>query len=209
MIKRCPMSRKITLSFILLFLFSNLLLAQKIPIKIEDELVNNRLNLYAINENLQDFDILVTIKGTGFRQRGGTPRLTRITGASRTKLNSLIIERGKQPVYTYFIVANDSLSRRVLKPEYTKIKVDAPQKILVYTNEKCLTCDTLFSTLEKGIYKYDVLDLSSNPEKTKTLKAYLPTIETLTTPIVSLGGKLYTNLETYDQILEIINNDEN
>jgi len=201
-----PMSRNIELSiFFFMIIFMNSY-AQKIPIKIEDELVNNRIDLYAINENLKDFDILVTIRGTGFRQRGGAPRLTRITGASRTKVKSLIIERGKQPVYTYFIVANDSLSRRVIKPEYTKIKVDAPLRILVYTNERCKTCDTLFSTLDTGMYKYDVQDLSNNPEKIEALKKYIPSIESLTTPIVSLGGKLYTDIETYDQIIKKLNN---
>lgn len=198
------MSIKTIFSFSLILLFSTFIFAQKIPIKIEDEIVNNRLNLYAINENLQDFDILVTVKGTGFRQRGGAPRLTRITGASRTKVKSLIIERGKQPVYTYFIVANDSLSRRVLHPEFTKIQVDSPQPILVYTSDRCTSCDTLFSTLDKGMYRYKVLDLSENPQKTEALKEYVPEIETLTTPIVSLGGVLYTDIETYDQIIEII-----
>ncbi len=198
------MSKNITISFSVFLLFSSLLFAQKIPIKIEDEIVNNRLNLYALNENLQDFDILVTVKGTGFRQRGGAPRLTRITGASRTKVKSLIIERGKEPVYTYFIIANDSLSRRVLHPEYTKIQVNSPLPILVYTSDRCTTCDTLFSTLDKGMYRYKVLDLTENPQKMEALKKYIPTIETITTPIVSLGGLLYTDIETYDQIIELI-----
>ena len=66
------------LNFIALFLFVFSMQAQKIPIKIEDELVKNRLNLYAINKNLIDYDITVIVKGTGFKQRAGKPRLTRI-----------------------------------------------------------------------------------------------------------------------------------
>ena len=57
------------LKFIALFLFVFSMQAQKKPIKIEDELVKNRLNLYAINENLIDYDITVIVKGTGLKSK--------------------------------------------------------------------------------------------------------------------------------------------
>ena len=61
--------RTLFTSLLLLFLFVNPLKAQERPIEIEDELNNNRLNLYAVNKNLQDFDVILYVNGTGFRQR--------------------------------------------------------------------------------------------------------------------------------------------
>jgi arsenate reductase-like glutaredoxin family protein len=186
-----------------LFLFiSQSFFAQNKPIKIEDEKINNRLILYAVNENLQDFDILLTVKGTGFRQRTGKPRLTRVPGASRVKVKSLVIERGMQPLYTYTIEANDSLSRRVIKPGFTKIKINPPMNILMYTSERCITCDSFIGYLDNGVYKYETLNLSENPKKVELLKKYLPSIDTLTTPVFNLGGLLYTKIETYEQLLK-------
>jgi len=88
--------------FNLIFLiFTSSLLAQKRPIKIVDETINNRIDLYAINENLIDYDIIVTVKGTGFRERGGRQRKVRVPATSKVKVNSLIIERDKTPQYIY------------------------------------------------------------------------------------------------------------
>ena len=196
---------RISLKFVALLLFVFSMQAQKKPIKIVDEIQNNRLVLFAVNENLQDFDILLTVKGTGFRQRAGNPRLTRIMGASKTQVQSLVIERGKQPLYTYTIIANDSLSRRVIKPEFTKIKIDPLKPILLYTQVQCITCDTLISSLDKGTYKYKTINLSENKEKESALKKYVPGLDTITNPIISLGGYIHTNIETYEQLLEKLN----
>lgn len=196
------------LKFLALFLFVFSLQAQNKPIKIEDEIQKNRLVLFAVNENLQDFDILLTVKGTGFRQRAGNPRLTRIPGASRTQVQSLVIERGMQPLYTYTIVANDSLSRRVIKPEFTKIKIDPIKPILLYQQEQCIACDTLISSLNKGTYKYKTINLSDNKEKATALKKYVIGLDTITKPIISLGGYIHTDIETYEQLLDKLNERE-
>ncbi len=193
---------KIIFSLFSALLFSTNAIAQKRPIKIEDEIENNRLILYAVNENLQDFDILLTVKGIGFRQRAGKPRLTRVPGASRVKVQSLVIERGKQPLYTYIIIANDSLSRRVIKPEYAKIKILPNKPILLYTSDRCFNCDTIINSLNNGTYKYKTLNLSNNPEKANILRKYVPNLDTITTPIFNLGGHIYINIITYDQLLD-------
>lgn len=193
---------KILFSIIIAFSFSLNGFAQKRKIKIEDEIEKNRLVLYAVNENLQDFDILLTVKGTGFRQRAGKPRLTRIPGASRVKVQSLVIERGEEPLYTYLIVANDSLSRRVIKPEFTKIKIDPIKPITVYTSERCISCDTLIQSLDNGTYKYKSINLSENEKKADALKKYVIGLDTITSPIINFGGILHTDIIDYDQLLE-------
>ena len=108
-----------------LFLFVFSMQAQEKPITIEDELVNNRLNLYAVNKNLIDYDITVVIKGTGFKQRAGKPRLTRIPATSKVKVSSLVIERGKEPKYTYTVEANDSLQTYEIRAPISGIVVDS------------------------------------------------------------------------------------
>ncbi len=193
---------KILFSIIIALSFTLNGFAQKRKIKIEDEIEKNRLVLYAVNENLQDFDILLTVKGTGFRQRAGKPRLTRIPGASRVKVQSLVIERGEEPLYTYSIAANDSLSRRVIKPEFTKIKIEPLKPVTVYTSDKCLHCDTLIQSLDNGNYKYKSINLTENVKKADALKKYVVGLDTITTPIINFGGILHTNIINYDQLLE-------
>ena len=193
---------KILFSIIIAFSFSLNGFAQNRKIKIEDEIEKNRLVLYAVNENLQDFDILLTVKGTGFRQRAGKPRLTRIPGASRVKVQSLVIERDQDPRYTYSIIANDSLSSRVIKPEFTKIKIDPLKPITVYTSEKCTTCDTLIKSLDNGTYKYKSINLTENVSKAEALKKYVIGLDTITSPIINYGGTLHTDIIDYDQLLE-------
>ncbi len=176
--------------------------AQNRPIKILDTIENNRIVIYATNENFYDVDILVTVKGTGFKQRGGTPRLTRVPSASRVKVQSLVIERGKKPLYVCNLVVNDSLSRRVLKPQFTKVKVEALRPIVLYTSERCTTCDTLISNLNKSPYKYKTINLSESLEKASALEKYVTGLDTITSSLFSLGGRLYTDIITYDQLLE-------
>ena len=176
--------------------------AQKKPIIIVDELVKNRLNLYAINENLIDYDITVIVKGTGFKQRAGKPRLTRIPATSKIKVSSLVVERDKEPKYTYLIEANDSLSRRSLRPEFTAIKVDPPMPIFLYVSEKCVGCDSLVSSLNNNVFNYEKINLDEEEEKALKLEKYLPGMDTIKKPILNIGGYLYTNISTMDQLLE-------
>ena len=65
--------KKIVLLF-LLGVFSLPGIAQKKPITIEEERTKNRIIFYAVNENLQDIDVVLTVTGTGFKQRGGVER---------------------------------------------------------------------------------------------------------------------------------------
>ena len=82
-----------------LLLFMATAWSQERPIEIEDEQKLNRLYLYAVNTNLQAFDVGITVTGTGFRQRAGKVRMVHVPARSRVQLSSLIIERGKEPKY--------------------------------------------------------------------------------------------------------------
>ena len=90
----------------------------------------------------------------------------------------------------------------MLKPEFTKIKIAPNQPILLYTSERCSTCDTLISSLNKGTYKYKSLNLTNNTEKEAALEKYIPGIDTITSPIFNVGGHIYTDIKSYDQLLE-------
>ncbi len=187
---------------VVFFIFTINLIAQKRPIKVVDEKVSNRLDLYAINENLIDYDIIVTVKGTGFRQKTGKQRKIRIPATSKVKVNSLVIERGKTPQYIYTVKANDSLSRRAMRPTATKIKIDPSKVFIIYSSIKCVSCDSLMSSLDKSIYNYKKINLSENKEISDTLEKYVPSIDTITTPIINIGGYIYTDIITVDKVIE-------
>ncbi|MCW8980738.1 MAG: hypothetical protein OQJ83_05070 [Altibacter sp.] len=199
---------KITPLVLFLLAFMNSFSQEK-PITILEEQKGNRLFLYAINENLKDYDVLLTVEGTGFRQPKGKPRLVRVPATSKVNVKSLIIERGETPKYTYTIEANDSLSVRVLKPEHELIKIAPKKHITIYITDQCTTCDAIVSGLDASVYEYRKLVLSEVPEMEAQLsKAFVgasTTLDAMTNPVVSLDNKLYINVETYEQLMEHVN----
>ncbi|MEM7187322.1 MAG: hypothetical protein AAF466_11750 [Bacteroidota bacterium] len=179
--------------------------AQEVPLEIEEERKANRLFLNVVNKNLQDFDVAITVEGTGFRQRKGAPRKVRVPATSRVNLISLVIERGKQPNYTYKLDVSDSLSRRVIKREFELIKIRPKKAITLYITEKCETCDTIVSGLEKSPYIYKTLTVNENESVKEQLgKAFVgasvPLAE-MKNPVVMLDGKMYIHIASYDDLM--------
>ena len=105
-------------------------------------------------------------------------------------------------------MVNDSLSRRALKKEFEKIKIKPKKSITLYITDGCLTCDSIVSPLEAGDYKYIKHLLSEKLEIKNQLKNYLPQeIDSIKTPILNIGGRLFTQIESYDKLLEELNRD--
>ena len=179
--------------------------AQEKPLKIEEERKSNRLFLNVVNENLQAFDVAITVKGTGFRQRKGVPRKVRVPATSKVNLLSLVIERGKQPVYTYTLSVTDSLSRRAIRKEYKKIKIEPKKAITMYITENCVTCDTIINPLKNSPYKFRSYVVGENEVVRQQLeKAFVGASVTLTemkNPVVMLDGKMYIHIESYDELI--------
>lgn len=185
------------------------LFAQEKEIKIVDTQKGNRLLLYAINENQQAFDILLTVEGTGFRQPKGKPRLVHVPATSKVNVKSLIIERGKKPRYTYTLTASDSLSRRALKKPFEAIKIAPNKSIIIYLHESCTSCDAMIADLDASIYSYKTMHLSEAPKTKDYLqKAFaksLTPLETITNPIVNIAGKYYPDIDSYEGLMAIVN----
>ena len=186
--------------------------AQDNPVKIVDEEIRNRLALYAVNESETDYDVLLTVSGTGFKQRAGKPRWMFVPSASKVLINTLIIERGKRVNYTYDIQINDSLSRRSLRKPTEPVKIKPKKQITVFITKDCRTCDTLIKKLEQGKYQYKSHILSEKPEIREQINRVLSQskipLDSLKTPIISLAGKLYTQIEGHDGLIEAMNEEE-
>ncbi len=202
----CKMNKNLYLSFTLLFaLFSTVAFAQDYTVDIEEEKKANRLFLYAVNKNLVDLDVSIKVTGTGFRQRKGVPRKTRIPATSRVNILSLIIERGKQPVYEYELDVTDSLSRRVIKKEFELIKIDPKKSITLYITEKCRTCDTIMNPLKNSPFKFKSYNIAENEGvRTQLEKAFVgasvPLAE-MENPVVMLDGKMYIHIDSYEALM--------
>ena len=198
------------LLFALLFSAScTLLFSQERPIEIIEEAKANRLFLYALNKNEKDLDVLITVEGTNFRQSKSVPRPVRVPAASKVLLTNLIVERNKRANYTYKLQVSDSLSRRALQREFESIKIEPKKKVIVYIPENCSSCDTLVSNLDKSSYLYTSLHFSEKPElKEQLAPAFANStvkIDSISTPIISLGGVLHVKIEDYEQLLEELN----
>ncbi len=195
------MKMKLLVPFLVLFVLKTN--AQELPIKVVTEDIPNRLAFYAINENDQDVDVMLTLTGTNFRQSKGRPRLIRVPGTSKVHLKTIILTRGKQPKYTYELAVNDSLSSRALKKEAQQVKVKPKNSITLYITDSCETCDSMLVTMEKGKYKFDTYRLNESPEIKEQLKnSFATPLDSISSPIFNLGGRLYTRIEDYDQLLE-------
>ena len=194
---------KLLLSLLVLFVLKTS--AQELPIQVITEDIPNRLAFYAINENDQDVDVMLTLTGTNFRQSTGRPRLIRVPATSKVHLKTIILTRGKQPNYTYDLAVNDSLSGRALKKEAKRIKVKPKNSITLYITEACETCDSMLVTMEKGKYKFEALRLNENLQVKEQLKnSFATPLDSISTPIFNLGGRLYTRIADYDQLLETL-----
>ncbi len=185
------------------------LFSQERPIEIVEETKANRLFLYALNKNEQDLDVSITVEGTNFRQTKTAPRMVRVPAASKVLMTNLMVERGKRANYTYKLQVSDSLSRRAMRKEFEPIKIDPKKKVIVYIPENCTTCDSLISKLDQSRYLYTSHRFSEKPElKSQLAPAFANStvnIDTVSTPIISLGGVLYVKIEDYDQLLEELN----
>ena len=174
-------------------------------IKIITEDIPNRIAFYAINENEQDLDVMFTLSGTNFRQSSARPRFIRVPATSKVHMKTIVLMRGKNPSYSYKLKVNDSLSTRALVKESEQIKIKPPKQITVYIPDKCELCDSLVVPLSESKYLFNLIKLDEKPELQEQLQLSFGTntpIDSLNIPIVNLAGKLYTNLITYQLLIE-------
>jgi len=202
--------KKVLLFFVFLFLYQ--VNAQEIPIEIIDEKISNRIRIYAVNRNEKDYDVMITITGSNFRQSKSRPRLIRVPATSKVHLKDLIVTRGEQAVYTYDLIVNDSLSRRAIKKEYELIKIKPKKLITIYITDNCTNCNSFIDSLAQSRYLFSVLTLNEKPKAREALqKAFenknIP-LDSIHKAIVSLGGHLYISIENYQQLLEKLNTEE-
>lgn len=177
-------------------------------IEIVTENIPNRIAFYAINANEQDLDVMFTLTGTNFRQSRAKPRFIRVPAASKVHMKTIVLMRGKKPSYTYKLKVNDSLSTRSLKKESEQIKINPPKQITIYVPNKCDQCDSLVLPLSESKYLFNLIKLDEKPELQEQLQIIFgkeTPIDSLNSPVVNLEGKLYTNLITYDLLMEQVN----
>ena len=182
--------------------YTSTMYGQDSIIKIVEEKVSNRLMLYALNETDIDYDVMITVEGTGFRQSASRPRLTRVPATSKVNIARLTLIKGKFPNYTYKLVVNDSLSRRALRKKFVLVKVKPKKPITVYITENCLRCDSIMKPLEDSKYVFTRHNLIEKPEVKKQLLMAIPLLDSMQTPIFSIGGLLFPEVINYDQLLE-------
>jgi glutaredoxin len=193
------------LPLLFMVVFPVMLIAQNDDrIKIEEEKMANRLMLYAVNVSDNDLDVLVTVEGTNFRQSRSKPRLMRIPSLSRVHVHNLMLDKKLIPNYTVNVTVNDSLSRRALRKPATRIQVDPSKPITFFITEKCSDCDSLNQTMENGKYKFSLQRLAEKPEVKKQLSMAVSRLDTITRPVFTIGGKLYKEIGSYDELLKIL-----
>ena len=180
--------------------------AQEDPVQIIEEKVANRMMFHALNETDTDYDILITIEGTNFRQSTAKPRLMRVPATSRVNnIARIMLIRGKEPQYTYNVVVNDSLSRRSLRKEFKLVKVDPPKPITVYITQNCKGCDSIMKPLQNSKYRFTSHNLVEKPEIANQLKMVVPNIDSIETPVFSLGGLIFPEVINFEGLLEEMN----
>ncbi len=189
--------------------FSSSAFSQELTVDIEEEQKGNRLFFHAINKNLVDLDVAITVEGTGIRQRKGAARKVRVPATSKVNLLSVIIERGQTPKYTYTLDVSKELSRRVIIRESKKIKIDPNRPITIYLPDNCRNCDSLIGPLDASPYKYKsyVISESEGVQKQleKTFASSSRPLAEIDNAIIALGGKMYLYIETYEEMMEKVN----
>ncbi len=192
----------------LLFLVVINTYAQEIPIEVITEKQANRMMFYAVNKNEQDFDVMISVEGTNFRQSNRKPRLIRLPAASKVHLHNIMIDRGKNPYFTYDLIVNDSLSRRAMKKEFTPIKIRPKKFITIYIPDECIDTYMILDSLDQSRYLYTEMLISEKPIVKETigklLKYHETPLDSLRNPLVSLGGAIYPSIKTFSELVEEI-----
>ncbi|MFT4849832.1 MAG: hypothetical protein ACI83B_002380 [Sediminicola sp.] len=181
---------------------SSSLFSQDSIIKIVEEKVSNRLMLYALNETDIDYDVMITVKGVGFRQSSAKPRVTRVPATSKVNIARLTLIKGKFLDYSYKLVVNDSLSRRALRRQFELIKVKPKKQITVYIPENCTSCDSIMKPLTNSKYIFTSFNLGEKPEIKDQLGMPMAQLDSLQAPLFSLGGLIYPKVKNYGELLE-------
>jgi len=193
---------------LVLLITCQFIFAQEKEITISEKRVANRLMLYAVNENLVDLDVKMSVEGTGFRQSKAKPRLVRVPATSKVHMLNLMVTKGMQPVYTANVISSDSLSRRALRKPFDKIKIAPPRSLTIYITDNCVTCDTIMSQLHASPYLFTEHILSEKPNiKEQISKAFVGAstpIDEVQNPIVSILGKVYINIEDYESLMDTL-----
>lgn len=203
----------LTLSLFLITITSIAQSKDLIPVEIEEKQVNNKLTLYAVNKNLVDLDVEIKVTGTQFRQRGGRQMKYRVPARSKAPISTLIVDRGKQALYKYELTVNDSLSRRVIRPAFELIRVKPKKNITLFLPDSCtIKCDTLIAELNKSPFIFESVKIADdNNVKTQLSKALVggqERLDTLTGPIVMIGGKMYLKIRQYDELMAKIEEED-
>lgn len=199
--------------FCLLLLPFTTIAQEEYQVDIEEKRENNRVYIYALNKTLTDLDVSIEVEGTGFRQREGRQRVFRLPARSKITIKTLVAERGQVPLYKYKLNISDSLSRRVVKPPFELIKINPRKKITLFLTDNCKAkCDSLIQPLEKSPFFYDAIKISENDAvKTQISNALIggqQRLDTMTTPIVMVGGKMFLQVEDYDTLIEKLNEED-
>ncbi len=190
--------------------------AQGGTIKVAETKSRNRIAFFAENRTFTDHDVLFEVKGSNFRQSAAKPRWIRVPAASRVHLKTIILLRGKQPVYTKTLKTNDSLSKRAWKKEFETLdmpplKVKPKKRITIYTSKRCDACDSIVGQLISWNFIFRSVSLDERPEIKEQLGQFLSRstqeMDSLSGPIISLDGKLYNWITTFDQMMEEVEKD--
>ncbi|MEP3385583.1 MAG: hypothetical protein ABJN84_13515 [Flavobacteriaceae bacterium] len=199
---------------ILFFLLAQLLHAQVSTVTVEEKLSKNRIAFYAVNKTFTDYDVLFHVKGTNFRQSAAKPKWIRVPATSKVHLKTIILLRDKKPIYTKNLKLNDSLSKRAVRKEYEILDVPPPKikpkkQITVYTTTNCSTCDSIVTHLNTDNFIFRNVLLNEKPEVKSQLGKFLAKsteeMDSISSPIISLGGKLYSWIASYQQLQEELN----
>ncbi len=190
--------------------------AQVGPVKVTETKSKNRIAFFAENRTFTDYDVLFEVKGSNFRQSAAKPRWIRVPAASRVHLKTIILMRDKQPVYTKTLKTNDSLSKRALKKEFEVLDIPPPKikpkkQITIYTSSGCASCDSIVSQLSSKNYIFRSVSLDEKPEVKEQLGKFLAKstqeMDSLSSPIISLDGRLYSWITSFDQMMEEVEKD--
>ncbi|WP_396591682.1 hypothetical protein [Allomuricauda sp. R78024] len=185
-------------------------------VKVTETKSRNRIAFFAENRTFTDYDVLFEVKGTNFRQSAAKPKWIRVPAASKVHLKTIILFRDKRPVYTKTLKTNDSLSKRALKKEFEVLDIPPPKvrpkkQITIYTSKGCSACDSIMGRLNAGNFIFRSVSLDESTEVKEQLGQFLSRspqeMDSLSSPIISLGGRLYTKITTFDRMMEEMERD--
>lgn len=181
-------------------------------IKIEDETIGKRVEIFAVNSSNTDYEVFLKINSTGFRRIATNP-ITKIVAAnSRVKMADLIKISKTESNYSFGIIVNEvdhDSEKEEDAIDFTFDESKSKTPVTIYIKDYCDLCAKTIKLFRDNDVVHTILNIDEDYSYLTNLHQELIERKKDTVsyvPILRIKNELYTKLRNEDKLIEVLKN---